>query len=154
MFIDEIDAIGKGRDSRIRSGGNEEREQTLNQLLTELDGFDSNKENTVICIAATNRPDVLDSALLRPGRFDRRISVEPPDRIGRLKILESHVRRRELPLAPGVDLGGLAAATTGESAPSGPGKLLQNICLSIILALQPFFAFRWPASGGPSGAFS
>jgi cell division protease FtsH len=82
MFgADEIDAVAKGRDSRLRSVGNDEREQTLNQLLTELDGFESDKETgPVICIAATNRPDVLDTALLRPGRFDRRVAVERPDR--------------------------------------------------------------------------
>jgi cell division protease FtsH len=80
-LADEIDAVAKGRDSRLRSVGNDEREQTLNQLLTELDGFESDKEGgPVICIAATNRPDVLDSALLRPGRFDRRVAVERPDR--------------------------------------------------------------------------
>ncbi len=71
-----------GRDTRLRGASNDEREQTLNQLLTELDGFDSDKDKMVICIAATNRPDVLDAALLRPGRFDRRVAVERPDRIG------------------------------------------------------------------------
>lgn len=88
VFIDEIDAVAKGRDTRLRGVGNDEREQTLNQLLTELDGFDSSKENTVICLAATNRPDVLDNALLRPGRFDRRVAVEAPDRQGREQILK------------------------------------------------------------------
>ena len=73
-----------GRDTRLRSVGNDEREQTLNQLLTELDGFESDKDKLVICIAATNRPDVLDPALLRPGRFDRRVAVERPDRTGNL----------------------------------------------------------------------
>lgn len=86
VFIDEIDAVAKGRDMRLRSVGNDEREQTLNQLLTELDGFDSDKDNVVICIAATNRPDVLDQALLRPGRFDRRVSVERPDKLGRQQV--------------------------------------------------------------------
>ena len=80
--------MAKGRDARLRGVGNDEREQTLNQLLTELDGFDSNKDNLVITLAATNRPDVLDSALLRPGRFDRRVSVEQPDKIGREQILK------------------------------------------------------------------
>lgn len=74
--------IFAGRDTRLRSVGNDEREQTLNQLLTELDGFDTDPDKIVICIAATNRPDVLDPALLRPGRFDRRVAVERPDRIG------------------------------------------------------------------------
>ena len=73
-----------GRDTRLRSVGNDEREQTLNQLLTELDGFESDTDKVVICIAATNRPDVLDPALLRPGRFDRRVAVERPDRTGEL----------------------------------------------------------------------
>lgn len=73
-----------GRDTKLRSVGNDEREQTLNQLLTELDGFESDREKTVICIAATNRADVLDAALLRPGRFDRRVAVERPDRTGTL----------------------------------------------------------------------
>ena len=83
IFIDELDAIGRSRSSGVAgfSGGNDEREQTLNQILTEMDGFDSS--TGVIVIAATNRPDVLDAALLRPGRFDRRVAVQPPDRTGR-----------------------------------------------------------------------
>lgn len=115
VFIDEIDAVAKGRDSRLRSVGNDEREQTLNQLLTELDGFDKayKEDQTVICIAATNRPDVLDSALLRPGRFDRRVAVERPDRIGRHEILKVHVERKELPLGGDVDIESLAALTVG-----------------------------------------
>ena len=76
-----------GRDTRLRGVGNDEREQTLNQLLTELDGFDSKQDKMVICIAATNRADVLDPALLRPGRFDRRVAVERPDRIGTADLL-------------------------------------------------------------------
>jgi cell division protease FtsH len=91
------------------SGGNDEREQTLNQILTEMDGFDSS--TSVIVIGATNRPDVLDSALLRPGRFDRRVAVQPPDRAGREAILRVHVRG--VPLAPDVDLGRIAATTPG-----------------------------------------
>jgi len=113
VFIDEIDAVAKGRDMRLRSVGNDEREQTLNQLLTELDGFDSDKDNVVICIAATNRPDVLDPALLRPGRFDRRVSVERPDRIGREQILKVHLKRRGLPLAGNVSVTDIASGTTG-----------------------------------------
>eukprot|EP00884_Botryococcus_braunii_P002352 jgi/Botrbrau1/12117/Bobra.0186s0035.1 len=114
VFIDEIDAVAKGRDSRLRSVGNDEREQTLNQLLTELDGFESDKEaGPVICIAATNRPDVLDSALLRPGRFDRRVAVERPDRQGRQEILRVHIERRNLPLSEGVSIEDIAAMTTG-----------------------------------------
>lgn len=113
VFIDEIDAVAKGRDSRLRSVGNDEREQTLNQLLTELDGFDSHPDQTVICIAATNRPDVLDTALLRPGRFDRRVAVERPDRIGRQQILDVHIHRKALPLSSDVDIPALASQTAG-----------------------------------------
>jgi len=114
VFIDEIDAVAKGRDSRLRSVGNDEREQTLNQLLTELDGFDTNKpESVVICMAATNRPDVLDSALLRPGRFDRRITVERPDKVGREEILQVHVNTQDLPLSDDIDLSSVAAETIG-----------------------------------------
>ena len=94
VFIDELDAIGRSRTSGVAgfSGGNDEREQTLNQILTEMDGFDSS--TSVIVIGATNRPDVLDQALLRPGRFDRRVAVQPPDRAGREAILKVHTRRR------------------------------------------------------------
>ena len=111
IFIDELDAIGRSRTSGVAgfSGGNDEREQTLNQILTEMDGFDSS--TGVIVIAATNRPDVLDQALLRPGRFDRRVAVQPPDRNGREAILQVHTR--SVPLGPDVDLGGLAATTPG-----------------------------------------
>jgi cell division protease FtsH len=113
VFIDEIDAVAKGRDSRLRSVGNDEREQTLNQLLTELDGFDTNKDSVVICMAATNRPDVLDQALLRPGRFDRRITVERPDRVGREQILKVHVMRQSLPLSDDINLESVATETIG-----------------------------------------
>ncbi|EIE21197.1 ATP-dependent metallopeptidase Hfl [Coccomyxa subellipsoidea C-169] len=114
VFIDEIDAVAKGRDTRLRSVGNDEREQTLNQLLTELDGFESEKDaGPVICIAATNRPDVLDSALLRPGRFDRRVSVERPDRLGREQILRVHIERRRLPLADDFSVADVAGSTVG-----------------------------------------
>ena len=111
VFIDELDAIGRSRTSGVAgfSGGNDEREQTLNQILTEMDGFDSS--TSVIVIGATNRPDVLDQALLRPGRFDRRVAVQPPDRAGREAILKVHAR--SLPLAPAVDLGRIAATTPG-----------------------------------------
>jgi cell division protease FtsH len=111
IFIDELDAIGRSRTSGVAgfSGGNDEREQTLNQILTEMDGFDSSIG--VIVIGATNRPDVLDQALLRPGRFDRRVAVQPPDRNGRQKILEVHTRG--VPLGKDVDLGSLAATTPG-----------------------------------------
>ena len=111
VFIDELDAIGRSRTSGAAgfSGGNDEREQTLNQILTEMDGFDSS--TSVIVIGATNRPDVLDQALLRPGRFDRRVAVQPPDRAGREAILKVHTRG--LPLAAEVDLGRIAATTPG-----------------------------------------
>src|SRR5215467_8536649 len=111
VFIDELDAIGRSRTSGVAgfSGGNDEREQTLNQILTEMDGFDSS--SSVIVIAATNRPDVLDQALLRPGRFDRRVAVQPPDRVGREAILAVHTR--QVPLAEDVDLSRIVAATPG-----------------------------------------
>jgi cell division protease FtsH len=110
IFIDEIDAIGRSRQgSGAIGGGNDEREQTLDQILTEMDGFDS--AEAVIVLGATNRPEILDPALLRPGRFDRRVTVQPPDRNGRLKILQVHTR--SIPLADDVDLGALAAATPG-----------------------------------------
>jgi cell division protease FtsH len=111
VFIDELDAIGRSRTSGVAgfSGGNDEREQTLNQILTEMDGFDS--ATNVIVIGATNRPDVLDQALLRPGRFDRRVAVQPPDRAGREAILKVHTRG--VPLGPDVDLGRIASTTPG-----------------------------------------
>jgi cell division protease FtsH len=109
IFIDEIDAIGRSRSSGAYSGSNDEREQTLNQILTEMDGFDAS--TGVIVLAATNRPDVLDSALLRPGRFDRRVPVQAPDKNGREQILRVHTRG--LPLAADVDLDALAATTAG-----------------------------------------
>ncbi|KAH7331990.1 hypothetical protein KP509_20G062400 [Ceratopteris richardii] len=111
VFIDEIDAVAKGRDGRLRTVSNDEREQTLNQLLTELDGFESN--STVIVLGATNRADVLDPALRRPGRFDRIVTVEPPDRQGRQEILNVHVVKKKLPLAADVDLNTVVAATSG-----------------------------------------
>ncbi len=110
IFVDEIDAVGRQRGAGL-GGGNDEREQTLNQLLVEMDGFD-NKTN-VIVIAATNRPDVLDPALLRPGRFDRQVTISFPDRAGREAILRIHTR--DLPLDPTVDLAVLARATMGFS---------------------------------------
>ncbi|MBD2750340.1 ATP-dependent zinc metalloprotease FtsH [Microvirga sp. BT688] len=110
IFIDEIDAVGRHRGAGL-GGGNDEREQTLNQLLVEMDGFEANEG--VIIIAATNRPDVLDPALLRPGRFDRQIVVPNPDVVGREKILRVHVRK--VPLAPDVDLKVIARGTPGFS---------------------------------------
>jgi cell division protease FtsH len=111
IFIDELDAIGRARSGNVGglSGGNDEREQTLNQILTEMDGFE--KGETVIVLAATNRAEILDPALLRPGRFDRRIAVQPPDRDGRAEILKIHTR--SVPLGPDVDLLTLASTTPG-----------------------------------------
>jgi len=109
VFIDEIDAIGKSRDSAIGGGGNDEREQTLNQLLSEMDGFDTSKG--VVIIAATNRPEVLDKALLRPGRFDRRIIVDKPDLKGRVEILKVHARN--VLLDDSVNLEEIGLATSG-----------------------------------------
>ncbi len=117
IFIDEIDSIGRQRGSGI-GGGNDEREQTLNQLLTQLDGF--NENSGVIVLAATNRPDILDSALLRPGRFDRRIDVLLPDRLGRKKILSVHSLSK--PLSSNVDLNFWASRTAGFS-----GADLENL---------------------------
>ena len=116
VFIDEIDAIGKKRDGQV--GGNDEREQTLNQLLTEMDGFEGN--NGVIILAATNRPDSLDPALTRPGRFDRRVPVELPDLKGREEILKVHAKK--VALAPGIDFNTVARMASGAS-----GAELANI---------------------------
>ncbi len=111
IFIDELDAIGRSRAAGGPniSGGHDEREQTLNQILTEMDGFDP--RTGVIVLGATNRPEILDPALLRPGRFDRRVAVQPPDRAGREAILRVHTR--SVPLADGVNLGAIASATPG-----------------------------------------
>ena len=110
IFIDEIDAVGRQRGAGL-GGGNDEREQTLNQLLVEMDGFESNQ--TVIVIAATNRPDVLDPALQRPGRFDRQVVVPLPDIRGREQILKVHAKK--VPLDASVDLTSLARGTPGFS---------------------------------------
>ena len=110
IFIDEIDAVGRHRGAGL-GGGNDEREQTLNQLLVEMDGFEANEG--IILIAATNRPDVLDPALLRPGRFDRQVVVPNPDVVGREQILKVHVRK--VPLAPDVNLKTIARGTPGFS---------------------------------------
>ncbi|KAG5176345.1 FtsH protease [Tribonema minus] len=117
IFIDEIDAVGRQRGAGI-AGGNDEREQTLNQILTEMDGFEGNPG--IIVIAATNRADILDSALLRPGRFDRRVNVDLPDFSGRMAVLKVHARGK--PLSPDVDLSSVARRTPGFS-----GAQLQNL---------------------------
>jgi cell division protease FtsH len=111
VFVDELDAIGRSRSGNVGgiSGGHDEREQTLNQILTEMDGFEPG--TNVIVLAATNRPEILDPALLRPGRFDRRIAVNAPDRKGRVEILKIHTR--SVPLGPDVDLDRIAASTPG-----------------------------------------
>ncbi|KAL0887164.1 hypothetical protein Bca101_011147 [Brassica carinata] len=111
IFIDEIDAVAKSRDNKFRMVSNDEREQTLNQLLTEMDGFDSS--SAVIVLGATNRADVLDPALRRPGRFDRVVAVETPNKVGRESILKVHVTKKELPLGDDVNLGSIASMTTG-----------------------------------------
>ena len=118
VFIDEIDTIGKKRDNGGIGGGNDEREQTLNQLLAEMDGFDGRKG--VVILAATNRPEILDPALLRPGRFDRRIPVELPDLQGRIAILQVH--SKDVKMESGIDLSAVARATSGAS-----GAELANI---------------------------
>jgi len=109
IFIDELDAIGRSRSGSASYGGRDEQEQTLNQILTEMDGFTGSEG--VVVLAATNRPEILDQALLRPGRFDRRVTVSPPDLRGRRQILGVHARN--VPLAPGVDLDAVAASTPG-----------------------------------------
>ncbi len=120
IFIDELDAIGRSRQGSAGvTGANDEREQTLDQILTEMDGFESSE--AVVVLGATNRPEILDPALLRPGRFDRRVAVQPPDRAGRLKILQVHTR--SIPLARDVDLDALAASTPGMV-----GADLANLC--------------------------
>ncbi len=113
VFIDEIDAVGRARSGVGFGGGHDEREQTLNQLLVELDGFESGEG--IIVIAATNRPDILDPALLRPGRFDRQIAVPKPDVKGRYEILKVHVKKKNIPLAEDVDLMVIAKGTPGFS---------------------------------------
>ena len=117
MFIDEIDAIGRQRGAGM-GGGNDEREQTLNQILTEMDGFEGN--SGVIVVAATNRSDILDNALLRPGRFDRRVTVGLPDVKGREQILEVHIRNKKL--AEAITLTDIAKRTAGFS-----GADLENV---------------------------
>jgi len=125
IFIDELDALGRARGAGGMVGGHDEREQTLQQLLVELDGFDSS--SGVVLLAATNRPEILDPALLRAGRFDRQVLVDRPDKAGRVQILQVHVKK--IRLAPGVDLEQVAALTTGFS-----GADLANLCNEAALA--------------------
>jgi len=125
IFIDELDALGRARGASGLVGGHDEREQTLNQLLAELDGFDS--ASGLVLLAATNRPEILDPALLRAGRFDRQVLVDRPDKAGRVQILQVHVRK--IRLAGGVDLQQVAALTTGFS-----GADLANLCNEAALA--------------------
>ena len=117
IFIDEIDAVGRQRGAGL-GGGHDEREQTLNQILVEMDGFEN--DTNVIIIAATNRPDILDPALMRPGRFDRKVTMDNPDVAGREEILRVHSRGK--PLAPDVDLKAIAKITAGFS-----GADLENL---------------------------
>jgi cell division protease FtsH len=125
IFIDELDALGRARGAGGMVGGHDEREQTLNQLLVELDGFDSS--TGLVLLAATNRPEILDPALLRAGRFDRQVLVDRPDKAGRVQILQVHSKK--VRLAPGVDLEQVAALTTGFS-----GADLANLCNEAALA--------------------
>ena len=125
IFIDEIDAIGKSRDNQL--GSNDEREQTLNQLLSEMDGFDGSKG--IVVLAATNRPEILDKALLRPGRFDRRIIVEKPDMIGREAILKVHVKK--VKLDDDVDLHALALATSGATGADLANMINEGALLAV-----------------------
>ena len=127
IFIDEIDAVGRHRGAGL-GGGHDEREQTLNQLLVEMDGFESNEG--VILISATNRPDVLDPALLRPGRFDRQVVVPLPDIRGRESILKVHSKRT--PLDKGIDMGVIARGTPGFS-----GADLANLVNEAALLARP-----------------
>ena len=136
VFIDELDAVGRSRSGNVGglSGGNDEREQTLNQILTEMDGFEAG--TNVIVLGATNRPEVLDQALLRPGRFDRRIAVQPPDKNGRAEILRIHTR--SIALGSDVDLEQVAAATPGATGAD----------LSLIANEAALFAARREPQGG------
>ena len=144
IFIDEVDAIGKSRDARY--GGNDEREQTLNQLLAEMDGFDTSKG--LLILAATNRPEVLDPALLRPGRFDRRVIVDRPDLKGRVNILKVHAKN--VALDESVDLEGIALATSGAVG----SDLANMINEAAILAVKKWqtgsFPERFTGSSGSS----
>ena len=155
IFIDEIDAIGKSRDSRY-GGGNDEREQTLNQLLAEMDGFDASKG--ILILAATNRPEVLDKALLRPGRFDRRIIVDKPDLKGRLETLKVH--SKDVHMDETVDLDALALATAGLVG-SDLANMINEAAINAVKNGRKFVnqsdlfeAFELVAVGGGGAGFS
>ena len=139
IFIDELDAIGRARGGSASVGGHDEREQTLNQILTEMDGFDGTEG--VVVLGATNRPEILDPALLRPGRFDRRLTISAPDRAGRRAILDVHVR--DVPLADDVNLDSVAATTSGMV-----GAELRNLVneAAILAARRGTSASRPPTS--------
>lgn len=134
VFIDEIDAVGRQRGAGL-GGGNDEREQTLNQLLTEMDGFEGN--TGIIIVAATNRPDVLDAALMRPGRFDRQVVVDRPDYAGRLQILGVHARGKTL--AKDVDLDKIARRT-----PATPALTWQTSSMRLRFSLPAVSSLKWP----------
>ena len=136
VFIDEIDAVGRQRGAGL-GGGHDEREQTLNQLLVEMDGFAANEG--VIVLAATNRQDILDPALLRPGRFDRQVYVGRPDMKGREEILKVHARRK--PLAEDVDLREVARETTGFTG-ADLENLMNEAALLAARKNQPFLTLR------------
>ena len=132
VFIDEIDAVGRKRGAGL-GGGHDEREQTLNQILTEMDGFETG--SSVIVMAATNRPDVLDPALLRPGRFDRRVVVDRPDIKDREEILSVHAKSK--PLAKDVDLSVIARKTPGFTGADLENVLNEGALLSLIHISEP-----------------
>jgi cell division protease FtsH len=144
IFIDEIDAVGRHRGAGM-GGGHDEREQTLNQMLVEMDGFDV--KGGVILIAATNRPDILDPALLRPGRFDRQIAVDRPDMQGRRQILEVHAKGK--PSRPGMDLEVIARRTPASPVPTSPTSSTRRPCSRPAPATS---SSRWRCSTRPSTA--
>ena len=138
VFIDEIDTIGKKRDG-AGMGGNDEREQTLNQLLTEMDGFDGTKG--VVILAATNRPESLDPALLRPGRFDRRIPVQLPDLQGRIAILKVHAK--DVHMSGNIDFNSIARATSGDPVLTSPTSSTRRLCVPFVLDATASFRPIW-----------
>ena len=148
LFIDEIDAVGRHRGAGL-GGGHDEREQTLNQILSEMDGFSPNE--SVIVLAATNRPDVLDPALLRPGRFDRHITVDRPNKNGRVAIFKVH--SKGVPLAPDVDLDRLARGTVGLTG-ADIRNLINEAALWATRAAQGAKSSTWKILSMPATRFS